>query len=116
MDQDHYNRRAVELLKHAQRHAGIRSANAFARRIADVADGSPSGSAYRRWLNGDAVVPAWAISAAAEAAGVSLAELVGTQAQSPDHRIDDLYELYSQLTADVRDLQQRLGTARTPRQ
>jgi hypothetical protein len=42
------------------------------RQMADRANGSPSASTYRRWITGEAIVPAWALQAAAEVAGLSL--------------------------------------------
>src|SRR5262249_37486324 len=47
---DDYNRRAIGAPRHAQVLAGARSANAFARLLAERGHGSPSQSPYRRWI------------------------------------------------------------------
>jgi Asp-tRNA(Asn)/Glu-tRNA(Gln) amidotransferase A subunit family amidase len=73
---DDFNRRAIDALRHAQQASGARSANAFARQMADRANGSPSASTYRRWITGEAIVPAWALEVAAEVAGLSLGALL----------------------------------------
>jgi hypothetical protein len=73
---DDFNRRAIDALRHAQQASGARSANAFARQMADRASGSPSASTYRRWITGEAIVPAWALEVAAEVAGLSLHALL----------------------------------------
>ena len=87
---DEYNRRAVTALTRAQRLSEAPSGNAFARLLAERADGTPSGTSYRRWINEEALVPAWALEAAAEVAGTTLAELlradIGLDAQSADWR------------------------------
>jgi hypothetical protein len=73
---DNFNRRAIDALRHAQQASGARSANAFARQMADRANGSPSASTYRRWITGEAIVPAWALQVAAEVTGLSLHTLL----------------------------------------
>jgi hypothetical protein len=81
---DDFNRRAIDALRHAQQASAARSANAFARQMADRANGSPSASTYRRWITGEAVVPAWALEVAAEVAGLSLQALLEPRdAESP---------------------------------
>src|SRR4051794_574362 len=72
---DEYNRRAIAALSDAQQLAGARSANAFARLLAERGHGSPSASTYRRWIAGEAIVPAWALQVAAEVAGTTVQEL-----------------------------------------
>src|SRR3954470_3775386 len=52
--------------------------------MAHRASGSPAPSTYRRWITGEAVVPAWALQVAAEVAGLSLhALLEPDEAESP---------------------------------
>jgi hypothetical protein len=48
--------------------------------LAARAGGAPSGTSYRRWINEEALVPAWALEAAAEVAGTTLAELLSPDA------------------------------------
>jgi|tagenome__1003787_1003787.scaffolds.fasta_scaffold20983354_5 hypothetical protein len=72
---DEYNRRAISALSHAQRLAGARSGNAFARLLSERGNGSPSASTYRRWIAGEAIVPAWALQVAAEVADTTLQAL-----------------------------------------
>jgi hypothetical protein len=73
-----YNRRGIRALELAQKACGIRSAEAFAKLLAERTGGSsPDGSTYRRWLRGDGVIPAWAIIAAAEEAHESFDSLLG---------------------------------------
>jgi hypothetical protein len=82
---DEYNRRAIAALSRAQQLAGARSGNAFARMLSERGNGSPSASTYRRWIAGEAVVPAWAVQVAAEVADTTvqaLLEGLDTQAVS----------------------------------
>lgn len=74
---DAYNQRAINALQRAQSLSGARSAVAFARLLAERTAGAPSASAYRRWINAEATVPAWALGVAAEVVGVSVEELLG---------------------------------------
>jgi hypothetical protein len=74
---DDYNRRVIRALEQAQARAGVRSAAAFARRLAERAGGPPDASTYQRWLRGDSLAPAWALVAAAEEAGEGLDGLLG---------------------------------------
>ena len=67
---------AIAVLERAQALSSARSSSAFARRLAEVAGGSPSVSTYLRWLTGRTTVPAWALLAAAQAAGTTLGELL----------------------------------------
>ena len=82
---DDYNRRAIAALRHAQHLSGARSANAFARLLAERGHGSPSQSTYRRWIAGEAVVPAWALQVAADVAGTTVQSLLDeeTRVASP---------------------------------
>jgi hypothetical protein len=96
---DDYNRRVIRAMEQAQAHAGIRSAAAFARRLATRTGGSPDASTYQRWLRGDSLAPAWALVAAAEEAGEGLDGLLGL---SGDDRIRELEERLSHLEATLR--------------
>jgi hypothetical protein len=97
---DDYNRRVIRALEQAQARTGVRSAAAFARRLATRAGGSPDASTYQRWLRGDSLAPAWALVAAAEEAGEGLDGLLGLD--SDDDRIRQLEERLSQLEAALR--------------
>jgi hypothetical protein len=109
---DDYNRRAVTALRHAQRASGARSANAFARLMAERAHGSPSASTYRRWIAGEAIVPAWALQVAAEVASLSLQQLLTdeTSGEAPSHdwraRIEDAL---GRLESEMIEVRQRVG-------
>jgi hypothetical protein len=107
-----YNRRAVAALAKAQRMSDAPSGSAFARLIAARANGAPSGTSYRRWINEEALVPAWALEAAAEVAGITLAELVGLDApldaESADWRAT-MEDTIGRLQAEVIELRERVG-------
>ena len=98
---DDYNRRVIGALEQAQARAGVRSAAAFARRLAKRAGGSPDASTYQRWLRGDSVAPAWALVAAAEEAGEGLDGLLGL---ADDDRLRQLEERLSHVEAALRAL------------
>jgi hypothetical protein len=108
---EQYNRRAIDLLTRAQRHSAARSANAFAQAIAERTGGAPSGTSYRRWITGEALVPAWALEAAAEAAGKTLLELLmdDTLASAPplDWRAQ-IEDTIGRLQAEVIELRERV--------
>jgi hypothetical protein len=109
---EQYNRRAIAVLERAQRLSQARSATAFARSIADLAGGSPSGTSYRRWITGDALVPAWALEAAAEAAGSTLPALMLEEPQVSDTSSDwrtQIEDTIGRLQAEVIELRERLG-------
>jgi hypothetical protein len=93
---DDYNRRVIRALEQAQARAGVRSAAAFARRLAERADGPPDASTYQRWLRGDSLAPAWALVAAAEEAGEGLDVLLGL---ADEDRIKQLEERLSDVEA-----------------
>jgi hypothetical protein len=109
---DDYNRRAIAALRQAQQASSARSATAFARLMADKANGSPSASTYRRWITGEAIVPAWALELAAEVAGLSLQQLVaapGSGDVAPDDwrsRVDDAI---GRLESEMIEVRQRVG-------
>jgi hypothetical protein len=96
---DDYNRRVIRALEQAQARAGVRSAAAFARRLAERGGGSPDASTYQRWLRGDSLAPAWALVAAAEEAGAGLDGLLGL---AGDDRIAQLEERMSHLEEALR--------------
>ena len=98
MKPEDYNRRAIRALERAQKARGVRSGQAFARLLAERAGGSPSGTTYHRWLNGEATVPAWVLDVAAEVAQVDLGILL-----ADDERASDL-------TERVHDLEGKLVT------
>ena len=105
---DERNRRAIAVLERAQRIRGVRSSTAFAREIAKIADGSPSATSYLRWLNGDAVIPAWALEAAAEAAGTTLAALLEEVGDVPADWRENMEDAVGRLQAEVLELRERL--------
>lgn len=109
---EQYNRRAIAVLERAQRLSEARSATAFARSIADLADGSPSGTSYRRWTAREALVPAWALEAAAEAAGTTLPALLLEEPRVSDTAADwrtQIEDTIGRLQAEVIELRERLG-------
>jgi hypothetical protein len=108
---DPYNQRAIDALQRAQALSGVRSAVAFARLLAERAGGSPSASAYRRWITGEAVVPAWALGVAAEVVGLTVEELVSREsaAATPDEWRRDVDDSLGRLEAEMIEVRQRLG-------
>ena len=109
---DDYNRRAIAALRHAQHVSGARSANAFARLMAERGHGSPSASTYRRWITAEAIVPAWALEVAAEVAGMRVEQLLAgeTSGQPPSEdwrsRIEDAI---GRLESEMIEVRQRVG-------
>lgn len=90
----------------------MRSATSFARLLAERADGSPSASAYRRWITGEAVVPAWALGLAAEVVGVTVQELLdgtdGTETASSSWQVE-MTEAIGRLEAELIEVRQHVG-------
>jgi hypothetical protein len=86
-------------MEQAQARAGIRSAAAFARRLATRTGGSPDASTYQRWLRGDSLAPAWALVAAAEEAGEGIDGLLDL---AGDDRLRQLEERLSHVEATLR--------------
>jgi hypothetical protein len=111
---EEYNRRAVTALTRAQRMSDAPSGSAFARMLAARAGGAPSGTSYRRWINEEALVPAWALEAAAEVAGTTLATLLaagnGLDAESADWRAQ-MEDTIGRLQAEIIELRERVGLA-----
>lgn len=108
---DPYNQRAISALQRAQTLSGARSAVAFARLLADRTGGSPSASAYRRWISAEAVVPAWALGAAADVVGVTVEELVGGEpsAPAPDEWRRGVEDALGRLEGEMIEVRQKLG-------
>jgi hypothetical protein len=109
---DAYNRRAIAALSQAQQLAGARSANAFARLLAERGHGSPSASTYRRWIAGEAVVPAWAVQVAADVAGTTVQALLDGQIDAPDASEDwraRIEDAIGRLESEMIEVRQRVG-------
>lgn len=115
---DDYNRRAIAALRHAQQASGARSANAFARLMAERANGSPSASTYRRWIAGEAIVPAWALQVAAAIADVSVHALLeghGAEESLPNGWRTRVEDAIGRLESEMIEVRQRVGLPwRTP--
>jgi hypothetical protein len=109
---DDYNRRAIAALRYAQQASGARSSNAFARLMAERGNGSPSASTYRRWIAGEAIVPAWALQVAGEVAGVSPDQLFvdqpGAEAMPDDWR-SRVEAAIGRLESEMIEVRQRVG-------
>jgi hypothetical protein len=109
---DDYNRRAIDALRHAQQASGARSANAFARLMAERAHGSPSSSTYRRWITGEAIVPAWALQVAADVAGLSVHALLEPHSEAdaaPDDWRAHVENAIGRLESEMIEVRQRVG-------
>ena len=108
---DPYNQRAIDALKRAQGLSGARSAVAFARLLAERAGGSPSASAYRRWITGEAVVPAWALGLAADVVGTTVEQLLGAQssAAAPHDWQLQIEDAIGRLESEMIEVRQRVG-------
>lgn len=109
---DDYNRRAIAALRHAQHVSGARSANAFARLMAERGNGSPSASTYRRWIAGEAVVPAWALQVAAEVAGTTLQALLDAEEgvrTTPDDWRARIEDAIGRLEGEMIEVRERVG-------
>jgi hypothetical protein len=109
---DEYNRHAIEALRHAQVLAGARSANAFARLLAERGHGSPSQSTYRRWIAGEAVVPAWALQVAADVAGTTVQALLdgeSTSASASDDWRARVEDAIGRLEGEMIEVRERVG-------
>jgi hypothetical protein len=112
---DDYNRRAVAALERAQALSGARSANGFARLLAQRASGSPSASTYRRWIIGEAVVPAWAIEVAAEVAGTTVQGLLEDERPEFDDWRTQIEESIGRLEGEIIELREHLDLPRQGR-
>lgn len=109
---DEYNRRVISALRHAQLMTGARSANAFARLLAERGHGSPSASTYRRWITGEAVVPAWALQVAADVADTNVQALLDGhsdgQLAADDWRLQ-IEDAIGRLESELIEVRQRVG-------
>ena len=90
----------------------MRSATSFARTLAERASGSPSASAYRRWITGEAVVPAWALDVAAEVVGATVQDLLdgaeGIGTPVGTWRVE-MSEAIGRLEAEMIEVRQHVG-------
>jgi hypothetical protein len=80
--------------------------------IATRADGAPSGTSYRRWINEEALVPAWALEAAAEVAGTTLPVLLSENTQADETSVDwraQMEDTIGRLQAELIELRERFG-------
>ena len=109
---DDYNRRAVAALERAQALSRARSANGFARLLAQRASGSPSASTYRRWIMGEAVVPAWAIEVAAEVAGTTVQHLLDNEQPDLDDWRAQIEQSIGRLEGEIIELREQLDLPR----
>lgn len=109
---DEYNRLVISALRQAQLMTGARSANAFARLLAERGHGSPSASTYRRWISGEAVVPAWALQVAADVADTNVQALldgqIDTQLAPDDWRLR-IEDAIGRLESELIEVRQRVG-------
>jgi hypothetical protein len=90
----------------------VRSATSFSRTLAERGGGSPSPSAYRRWITGEAVVPAWALDVAAEVVGTTVQELLdGADGRGPaaDGWRAEMAEAIGRLEAEMIEVRQHIG-------
>ena len=90
----------------------MRSATSFSRTLAEHASGSPSPSAYRRWITGEAVVPAWALDVAAEVVGTTVQDLLdGAEASgtAADTWRAEMTEAIGRLEAEMIEVRQHIG-------
>src|SRR5918911_3509148 len=80
--------------------------------MAERANGSPSASTYRRWITGEAIVPAWALQDAAEVAGLSVerlfAEPSSDEALAGDWR-SRVEDAIGRLESEMIEVRQRVG-------
>lgn len=105
-----YNRMGRLALERAQKARGIRSAEAYAKLLADRTGGSPSSSTYHRWLRGETPIPLWVILVAAEESQQSLDSLLA-EADLPQPltaRLDQLGDQIGVLQAQMIEVRERL--------
>jgi hypothetical protein len=111
VDVDAYNQRGIRALEQARKARGVRSAESFARLLADRTGGSPSSSTYHRWLRGEAPIPLWIVLAAAEESQQSLDTLLA-DAELPVgvlSRLDHIEDLLGVLQAQMIEVRERVG-------
>jgi hypothetical protein len=80
--------------------------------MAERAHGSPSASTYRRWIAGEAIVPAWALQVAADVANTSLQALLEDQSigeTTADHWRAHIEDAIGRLESEMIEVRQRVG-------
>jgi hypothetical protein len=80
--------------------------------MAERGSGSPSASTYRRWISGEAVVPAWALQVAAEVAGTTLQALLDAEegvGATPDDWRAQIEDAIGRLEGEMIEVRQRVG-------
>lgn len=108
-----YNKRVIGAMERAQLGLGLRSAAAFARRLASRSGGPPDTSTYQRWLRGDSIIPAWALLAAAEEAEQSVDALLGA-GDLDAGRLSRLEATIGSLAAQMKEVRQQMGLTPAP--
>lgn len=108
-----YNKRVIAAMERAQLGLGVRSAAAFARRLAARSGGPPDTSTYQRWLRGDSIIPAWALVAVAEEAEQSVDALLGA-GDVDAGRVARLEATIGTLAAQMKEVRQQMGLTPTP--
>ena len=114
MQVDDYNQLAIRALERAQKAGGVKSAEAFARSLAQRTGGYPSSSTYHRWLRGESPIPVWAVLVAADEADTTVDALLA-EAALPTSALDRLHQVEQQLAsmhAEIARLQQLWPTSR----
>jgi hypothetical protein len=108
---DDYNQLAIRALERAQKTRGVRSAEAFARLLAERTGGYPSSSTYHRWLRGESPIPVWVVLVAAEEADATVDTLLAEAAlpRSALDRLDQVEQQLAGLRAEIARLQEQLA-------
>jgi hypothetical protein len=107
---DDYNQLAIRALERAQKAGGVKSAEAFARSLAQRTGGYPSSSTYHRWLRGESPIPVWAVLVAAEETDTSVDALL--DGAMPTSALDRLHQVEQQIVAihaEIARLQQQIA-------
>jgi hypothetical protein len=106
-----YNQLGVRALQRAQNARGVRSAEGFAKLLAERTGGSPSSSTYHRWLRGEAPIPLWIVLAAAEESQQSLDALLADAELPPGvlDRLDRIEDVLGVLQAQMIEVRERVG-------
>ncbi len=109
MQVDDYNQLAIRALERAQKTRGVRSAEAFARLLAERTGGYPSSSTYHRWLRGESPIPVWVVLVAAEEADATVDTLLAEAAlpRSALDRLDQVEQQLASLRAAITRLQEQ---------
>src|SRR5688500_13021118 len=80
--------------------------------MAERGNGSPSASTYRRWIAGEAIVPAWALQVAADVAGTSLQALLDAEEgarPTPDDWRARIEDAIGRLEGEMIEVRQHVG-------